>query len=98
MADVTTELSVEASVETADPMTEVFIRETCNGAYKVIIRKKGSLWFKSEESFATPMDALEAIEDMLKDFIAYYSEITLSSTTGILPEPNASRVYKVVTV
>ena len=75
-------------------MTEVFIRETCNGFYKIIVRKKGVVWFKSEESFDTPEDALAVAEELRHDFSMMSNLLNLNSTTKILPEPNATRVFR----
>ena len=97
MAGITGELSVVASVEVANPMTEVFIRETCNGVYKIIIRKKGVLWFKSEESFPDEEEALLAVEKLVADIKGFTVPLDSTSTTKLLPEPNATRIYKVIT-
>ena len=97
MAGITGELSVSASVEVTNPMTEIFIRETCNGVYKIIIRKKGVLWFKSEESFHDEEEALLAVEKLVNDIRSFTLPFDATSTTKLLPEPNATRVYKVVT-
>ena len=77
-------------------MTEVFIRETCNGVYKIIIRKKGVLWFKSEESFPNPQAALEAVELLVEDLMGFKAPLNYTSTSRLLPEPNATTIYKVI--
>ena len=97
MTNTTGELSVVAPVEVINPMTEIFIRETCNGVYKIIIRKKGVLWFKSEESFPDEKEALLAVTGIVDDIKGFTVPLDLTSTTKLLPEPNATRIYKVVT-
>ena len=83
---------------------EIYIRETCNEFYRIIIRRKGSYWFKSEETFHTMQQAVNTVQSIVCDMVLDMSDVEMKTvpkfraipTEDLLPEPNATKVFRVV--
>ena len=76
---------------------DIFIRETCNGFWKIIIRRKGWYWFKCEESFSSIGEAVACAKTFIEDMSDFSNEdLRPIPTQDILPEPNANAVYRVI--
>ena len=83
---------------------DIYIREACNGHFKIIVRRKNWYWMKAEETFSDMYEALEVVRTLVRDIVSGATglgeipvdKMAIIETDEIVPEPNATKVYKVL--